>query len=112
MAFYPTEADSKPSVRFKEFRLRHSLLLVRSNSLTDHSPARRTHSLLPNCVVRLRNDAMSSSRYSWSCCPQTAAAKISEMNQTEKVQASESALAPRLACGHLAERVCRLDQLI
>ena len=47
---------------FKEFRLRHSLLLVRSNSLEDHSPIRRTYSLVANCVVRLRDDAVSPRR--------------------------------------------------
>jgi hypothetical protein len=55
----PTERDSKPSERFEEFRLRHSLLIVRSYSLADFSAVRRTNSLVANCVLRLRDDAVS-----------------------------------------------------
>jgi len=77
------ERASKPSVRFEEFPLRHSLSRVRSSSLADHSAAERRYSLVRNCVVRLRDDAvLRRGSLLDDNVDATVVAEISEMNQT------------------------------
>jgi hypothetical protein len=60
---------------------------VRSNSLADHSPAQRTHSLVADFVVRLRDDAGIAYTIDLTPLGVLMNAQISEMNQTAQMRA-------------------------